>query len=193
MAVSIVDAQFVASYRDTALMPNDGVPEVALVGRSNVGKSTLLNAVAGRKALARTSKSPGQTRLINLFDLKFAPETPLRLADLPGYGYAKVSKKERAEWGEFLGAYLVKRKPLRALLLLIDCRRDVEEEEHGVLEYHGTICVLTKGDKLNAADRARRLKYFASALPGREVIFTSSLDKGGIDELRERLHAEAVR
>src|SRR5262252_4477257 len=110
------EARFVAGAAEASMLPRDGLPEIAFAGRSNVGKSSLLNAVTGRRALARTSKTPGRTRQINFFDL----DARLMLVDLPGYGYAEAPKSEVRHWTALLRRYLQTRAGLRRVCLLVD-------------------------------------------------------------------------
>ncbi len=175
--------------------PPGKMPEVAFVGRSNVGKSSLVNALTGRKTLARVSQTPGATRQINFFDLG----QKLMLADLPGFGFAKVSKTEAAAWQEMIYSYLSGRAPLRRVLLLIDSRRGPMDSDLQVLELLNqaavsTLVVLTKFDELAQKDRAAALAA-AQAEAGRhtvtlaDVIATSSQTAEGIPALREHLFA----
>lgn len=176
-------------------LPPGKLPEVAFVGRSNVGKSSLLNALTGRKTLARVSQTPGATRQINFFDLG----KKLMLADLPGYGFAKVSKTEAAAWQEMIFAYLRGRIPLRRALVLIDARRGPKESDSQVLALLNqaavsTLIVLTKLDEVPGHDRAAVLDA-AQAEARRHtvtleaVIATSAQTGEGIPALREHLYA----
>ncbi len=169
--------------------PNEGLPEVAFLGRSNVGKSSLLNALVGRKQLARTSATPGKTRLIHFFEVVAGGE-PVAFVDLPGYGWAKVSRKERESWGKLVEGYLENRAPLRLAILLQDLRRDFSEDETLLLDWlteRGVTwqVVITKADKLKPMRRARRLRELASQLDrkGHKLIATSSASKAGLDEV----------
>jgi len=157
-------ATFVAEARSFASLPAAGPPEVAIAGRSNVGKSTLLNRLAARHSLARTSKTPGRTRGIIFYDLQLGPLAAgrpaplLRLADLPGYGYARVSQTERNSWQELLEGYAERRPTLALFVVLVDARRGIEAEELQLLEWLGTLSlparlVYTKVDKLTASQR----------------------------------------
>ena len=177
--------------------PPDGLNEVAFVGRSNAGKSSLVNAVTGRKALARVSQTPGATRQINFFNLGLK----LMLVDLPGYGFAKRSKEEANAWQEMIFAYLRRRARLRRVLLLIDSRRGVMESDEQVMELLDKAAVsyglvLTKGDELKPAQRAQAVTD-AAAKAGRhtaalaQVLLTSSQTGDGIAALRTHLAALA--
>jgi GTP-binding protein len=157
---TVIAAAFVAEARDAAHLPPAGPPEIAIAGRSNVGKSTLLNRMAGRHGLARVSKTPGRTRGLVLFDLEVRwpneRRQGLRLVDLPGYGYAKVSRDERRAWQALVEGYVGRRDTLKLVLLLVDARRELGAEETQLLawlEANQVPCllVITKADKLGAA------------------------------------------
>ena len=172
----VIDAAFIAEARDLAGLPPAGPPEIAIAGRSNVGKSTLLNRLAGRRGLARTSKTPGRTRGLVIFSLRFKPgaDTPvdeLRLVDLPGYGYAQVSQAERRAWQPLIEGYTRGRRSLALFVILIDARRGIADEERQLYEWLGTEAVpaqivFTKVDKLSASARGL-LREKARALFGR--------------------------
>jgi GTP-binding protein len=174
----VAEAAFVAEARDLAGLPAAGPPEIAIAGRSNVGKSTLLNRLAGRKGLARTSKTPGRTRGLVMFRLRFARGAPvdaLTLVDLPGYGYAQVSRNERNSWQSLIEGYTRNRGALALFVILIDARRGIEDEERQLYEWLGTEnvpaqIVFTKIDKLNASARgllaARCKELFGSRRKG---------------------------
>ncbi len=151
-------AEFVISASDPRGFPRPDLPELAFAGRSNVGKSSLLNALVAVPGLARTSNTPGRTRLVNWFRVEPPQGKPVAFVDLPGYGYAKVSKSERAAWRPLVEAYLERRAVLRAVLVLVDARRGGEEEEKDLLDFLAAAdiaarVVLTKVDKLPKAKR----------------------------------------
>jgi len=160
---NVIDAAYLAEARELGQLPPEGPPEIAISGRSNVGKSTLLNKLAGRRSLARTSKTPGRTRGVIFYDLQvlFAGETArtaLRLADLPGYGYAQVSHQERLQWRTLIEGYVKGRRPLCLFLVLVDARREIQPDELELLQWldgQGVPhqLVITKVDKLSAAER----------------------------------------
>jgi GTP-binding protein len=185
-------AQFLLSVASVAQLPADIGSEVAFVGRSNVGKSSALNALTQQKQLARISKTPGRTRLINFFTLD---DSQRRLVDLPGYGYAKVSKKMQAYWQAFLSDYLNQRKSLRGLILLSDIRHPMREFDEMMLDWatqqdKPTHVLLTKADKLGyGASKNQLLKtqQDLSSYDKATVQLFSALDKSGLDELKAKL------
>jgi GTP-binding protein len=178
-------------------LPPEGLPEVAFVGRSNSGKSSLINALTGRKTLARVSQTPGATRQINFFNLG----QRLMLVDLPGYGFAKRSKTETASWQELIFAYLRGRARLRRVALLVDARRGVMDTDEQVMALLDKAAVsyglvLTKIDEVNAKAREPALEGAAKAAGKhtaalQEVLATSALDGEGVPLLRARLAAVA--
>lgn len=174
--------------------PRPELPEVAFLGRSNVGKSSLLNALVQRKKLARTSSTPGKTRLIHFFKVEIGSVEAL-LVDLPGYGWAKVGRKERASWQQLVESYLEGRSELRAALLLQDIRRDISEDETLLIEWLAergvpALLVLTKVDKLKPMRRKERIRLLRKELDDRavEVVATSSQSRDGMDELWRAIH-----
>lgn len=155
-------AQFILSVASPAQFPPDRGAEVAFAGRSNAGKSSALNAILGRRALARTGKTPGRTRLLNYFGLG----VERRIVDLPGYGYARVSESERLGWEPLL-AQLRQRRSLRGLFLIVDARREVGPLDLALLDWAERVPVhvlLTKADKLNRSESARALKSAQATL-----------------------------
>jgi GTP-binding protein len=159
--MKILSAEFVRSAREPAHYPPPVLPEIAFAGRSNVGKSSLINALLKRKGLARTSNTPGRTQEINFFSV----DDRLYFIDLPGYGYAKVPEKIRKNWGPMIETYLSGRQTLRLVVLILDVRRDPSEEERQLIDWlrHyrlSFLLVLTKIDKLSrnqCGDRRRRI------------------------------------
>ena len=185
-----LEAQFVSSALDLADCPRWSCAEVAFAGRSNVGKSSLLNALTGTKGLARTSKTPGRTRCLNFF----AAGERLALVDLPGYGYAKMSHADAAKLAALLRTYLEKRRNLVALVMLVDARRGPQREEQelaAMVRARGIALIVaaTKCDKLRNSERAAAIERFT---PLRlEPIMCSAKSGEGIDELRSRILAHA--
>jgi len=185
--------EFIAGAASLDALPERRLPEVAFVGRSNVGKSSLINALTGRGNLARVSNTPGRTRQINLFALR----NRLMLADLPGYGFAKISKAEAHRWNELILGYLHMRKMLRRIVLLIDARRGVMESDEAAMSLLDRAAVpvqtvLTKADKLKADELAGVKDNVASALTAHpvalpNVMATSAESGAGIPELRALL------
>lgn len=178
-----------AAGLSSQLLPSS-CPEIVFSGRSNVGKSSLINRLTGRKALARTSATPGKTATINFFRLDTA-----RLIDLPGYGYARVSGSERKRWAELIEGYFDDDRDVRLVVQLIDIRHTPSKDDYQMLEYMVDrqipfIVVLTKADKLNKTERAQRLAAFEQELADYEGIFTlpfSSSNGEGVETLREIL------
>jgi GTP-binding protein len=172
----VTDATFIAEARDLGGLPASDAPEIAIAGRSNVGKSTLLNRLAGRKGLARTSKTPGRTRGLVMFRLTLgrgAPVGALTLIDLPGYGYARVSRSEREGWQPLIEGYTRTRRVLALFVILIDARRGIEDEERQLYEWLGTEhvpaqIVFTKVDKLTASERGVLRSRTRAAFGGRQ-------------------------
>ncbi len=185
--MKILEAELIASAPRADALPASGLPEIAFLGRSNVGKSSLLNALARRRKLARTSSTPGKTRELVLFRLR-TDRGELGLVDLPGYGWAKVSRKEREGWQRLAEGYLSKRPELRLAILLQDIRRDWSEDESLLLRWlaerdvPGRI-VLTKTDKLKRMRRQERTRALTAAIgPGfGKPIATSSQKGEGLD------------
>ena len=191
-----VSARFVTSAARPADFPPPTLPEVAVVGRSNVGKSSLINALVGQDGLARTSRTPGRTRLVNWFEIGSRP--PFFLVDLPGYGYAEVSQAVRETWRPLIEAYLEQRPTLAGVLLLVDIRRNAEEEELDLVPWlaqRGTpiVAALTKADKLPKNKRALEAAR-AKQLLGlrREPVCVSTLSGEGVEPLFRALLALAA-
>jgi GTP-binding protein len=176
--LKIKNSEFVTSAVDQAGAPGRRLPEIAVSGRSNVGKSSLLNRVLNRKSLARTSANPGTTRLINYFIIN----DNFYLVDLPGYGYAKASKSSQEEWKKFIEKYLEQSKDLKVVLQLIDIRHELKENDQMMIQYleHFKIpyvIILTKADKLNQSDVKKQQNYFSRLLANAKII-TTSAEKG---------------
>lgn len=175
-----------AQFRAAAALPADllpeGPPEVAFAGRSNVGKSSAINALVGRRRLARTSKTPGRTQTINFYDLAGAA----RLVDLPGYGYARVSRGLRAQWSELVGAYVRSRTTLAGVVVVMDARHPCTPLDAQLLNWlpgvH-TLVLLSKADKLSRAEQQATLKRVVSSLEAKVRLF-SSVTRQGVEECR---------
>jgi GTP-binding protein len=178
-------------------LPEASIPEIAFAGRSNVGKSSLLNALTGRKALARASAEPGRTRELNYFRVGDA----LRLVDLPGYGYAKAPKAEIARWTTLMRDFLRGRAALKRVLLLVDARHGLKDHDKDVMDALDTAAVtyqiaLTKADKLKPTEVADRAAETAAAIAKRPaahplILVTSAETGAGIPELRAEIAALA--
>jgi len=163
--MKVKDAVFVKSARSPDQYPRKGLPEIAFAGRSNVGKSSLINALVRRRGLAKTSSTPGKTRLLNFFTVNSA----LSLVDLPGYGFAKVPEKMRGQWGSMVEAYLRGRKELRLVVVLIDARRDPSGQDLQLISWlrHYEIpfiVVITKIDKVSKSRRTVRIRTISRSL-----------------------------
>ena len=183
------EARFLTSVAATAQFPADVGAEVAFAGRSNAGKSSAINAITQRRGLARTSKTPGRTRLLNYFEL--APAR--RLVDLPGYGYASVAAAERDVWLPLLEG-LRARASLKGLFVIVDSRRGLTEGDEGIFEWaqgdHRLHVLLSKADKLNRSESAEVLRATATRLAGRGTVQLFSALRGiGLHEAQQTLAA----
>ncbi|NDL64713.1 ribosome biogenesis GTP-binding protein YihA/YsxC [Acerihabitans arboris] len=183
---------FVMSAPDIRHLPTDTGIEVAFAGRSNAGKSSALNTLTNQKSLARTSKTPGRTQLINLFEV----EPEIRLVDLPGYGYAEVPEEMKRKWQRALGEYLQKRHSLKGLVVLMDIRHPMKDLDQQMVQWAvgvdiPVLVLLTKSDKLaSGACKAQlnQVREAAAAFEGDiQVEAFSSLKKTGVDKLRLKL------
>lgn len=182
--MKIVSAEFTKSAFNETHWTTDGLPEIAFLGRSNVGKSSLLNSLLQRKGLARTSNTPGRTQSINFFLINEA----FYFTDLPGYGYAKVSKTMRADWGKMAEEYLGKRHELTLSIQLIDSRHqpttlDKQLNEWLVYHHKNHLIVATKADKLSANKLNISLREIEKTLPGSKIISCSAVTGKGREEV----------
>ncbi len=177
-------AEFVISAASSRDFPAEDAPEIAIAGRSNVGKSSLINAIVGADGLAKTSSTPGRTRLINWFAVTAPQGQRYALVDLPGFGYARVPKEMQASWQPLVEACL-KRKTLRAVILLVDIRRGLEQEEQDLAEWlasEGVAArlVVTKADKVSKAERipaVQRMGWVGS----RPILCSAKTGEGIVD------------
>jgi GTP-binding protein len=195
-ALTVTAARFVAAATPGSTLPAAIVSEIAFAGRSNVGKSSLLNTLMQRKNLVRTSSTPGCTRGINIFEAICGDGLVTHLVDLPGYGFANRSKQERASWGPHLEAYLRERPTLRGVALLVDVRRGIEKEEDDLLEFLESVShpsrppleVILVATKLDKVPRSRQ-KTALMQMPSRglRAIGFSSETGEGRDELWRKL------
>jgi GTP-binding protein len=188
--MKIRSAEFISSATTLSRCPADALPEVALLGRSNVGKSSLINSFTNRKGLARTSKDPGRTRTMNFYLIN----REFRLVDLPGYGYANAPMKERASWERMVVGYLDGRKGLKGALVILDPRRDPSEADcllYRLLKRLGIpyLTVFTKTDKLPAGRLGARLKAVKGAAPTGECVLFSSVTGEGRAALGKDIEA----
>lgn len=180
----------------TSKIPANTLPEIAFAGKSNVGKSSLINALLNRKSLARTSAKPGKTQTINFYNINEA----MYLVDLPGYGYAKVSEQEKIQWGKLIERYLNGSKQLKAVFLLIDIRHDPSANDKMMYDWiidqgFEPIIIATKLDKLKRSQIQKHVKMVKEGLnllPGTKVIPFSSETKQGRDELWEFVETELL-
>lgn len=171
----------------TSRLPENVLPEIAFAGKSNVGKSSLINALMNRKALARTSAQPGKTQTINFYNINDI----MYLVDLPGYGYAKVTQEVREKWGKLIERYLHGSRQLRAVFLLIDIRHEPSENDRRMYEwivYNGydPIIIATKLDKIKRSQTEKQLKILRTGLgvkPGTKILPFSAQTKQGRDEI----------
>ncbi len=197
--MKVVTAEFLKTATRRGEWPADRVPEIAFVGRSNVGKSSMLNALARREGLARVSSTPGRTQALQFFRI-LRQESPaarpraLRFCDLPGYGFAKVSKAERDRWARMIEEYLREREDLLAVVLIVDARHEPPESDREALAFlaaHGrrVVVAATKIDKLPKARRfgAARTVAAGLGLPMEDVVPFSAVEGPGTDALWSRI------
>lgn len=188
-----MEANFVAAYVTATSLPEGDRLEAAIVGRSNCGKSSLINAVTRRKKLARTSSTPGRTREIVFFSLSLSKESQIYLVDLPGYGYAKVSRTQKEAWATEVSRYIDTRPTLGVLLLLMDIRRGPGSEERDLLTWIAEkqihpLVILTKADKLNKSRRLMAKKKIQRDLDlAQPPLVCSIRDRGSVDLIRDSL------
>lgn len=187
----VLTSAFEQSASKVFQCPTPDLPEIAVAGRSNVGKSSLLNALCNRRGLARVSRTPGRTQLLNFFSLTLRgpghDKLPLRFCDLPGYGFAAAGKSVREGFAPMIEGYLEKRENLRGLVLLVDIRRGVGDLDRGMMAFLAarrlpTLLVATKSDKLGASKRglARRKLAESIGISARDVLLTSTHSSTGI-------------
>ena len=178
----------------TSVLPENDRPEIAFAGKSNVGKSSLINALMNRKSYARISATPGKTQTINFYNIN----GELYLVDLPGYGYAKVSEKERAQWGRLIEGYLHGSSQLRAVFLLIDIRHEPSANDKMMYRWvteqgYEPVIIATKLDKIKRRQIQKHIKMLKEGLnvvPGTKVIPFSSVTKQGRDDIWELIEQE---
>ncbi len=190
--MKILSAEFIKSATRPGNYPPGELPEIAFAGRSNVGKSSLINVLVNRKSLVRTSSTPGRTQLINFFNIN----NQLSLVDLPGYGYAKVPLSVKKAWGPMIRTYLEIREALHGVVFIFDIRRIPREEDIRMLDWLEefgvpTIPVITKIDKISRSQRAKHIKAIAAetGLPTDAFSLFSASTREGSDEIWERIEA----
>lgn len=190
----IKNAKFVVSLDRLMPFPGQGMPEIALAGKSNVGKSSLINSLARNSKLARTSSEPGKTRLINFYSVN----SELLLVDLPGYGFARASKSEKQKWGAMIEGYLERSENLKHVLQLVDIRHDPTADDIMMVDYlrHYGIpftVVATKADKLSKAQRSRSIPVICHKLVVQpwEIVQYSAEDGTGRERLLELINEKA--
>lgn len=194
--MKIKTSEFITSAVRREQYPTDERIEVAFVGRSNVGKSSIINSITNRRGLAKVSQTPGKTRLINFFLIN----DDFYLVDLPGYGYAKVSKKEKASWGQIIETYLNSRLQLKRVVLLVDCRHKPTGDDimmYDWIKHYGydVIVIATKSDKLSNNDLKKSEKVIRDTLKlkaDEKLYYFSSLNKKGRDELVDSIFDDIV-
>ena len=188
------NSTFIGSYPSFESLPEDAGSEIAFCGRSNCGKSSVLNAITNNKKLAKTSKTPGRTQSINVFEID--KNKQFKIIDLPGYGYAKVSKSIRADWGVSIDKYLNKRKCLKALVIIMDIRHPLKEDDLTLINWCEAnnlplIVLLNKSDKLSKNKASREQLLAINELEGLStkyfVLITSAKTKEGVNELIETM------
>ncbi len=177
--MKITKAEFLISCPDIKHCPDNELPEIALIGRSNVGKSSFINTLTNRKKLAYTSNTPGKTRLINLYQI----EDRVIIADLPGYGYAKVPKKEQESWGRNLEEYILNRKNLKCAIQFIDTRHEVQKNDLQMrewLNYHkiSVITVATKADAISKNKLSGAIRQISETLHSEVIGFSAKTGMG---------------
>jgi GTP-binding protein len=185
--VNQLNAKFIISAEKLSQCPDFTLPEFPLLGRSNVGKSSFINALANNKKLAKTSNTPGKTRLINFFNFS----DMFMIADLPGYGYAKVSKEAQAKWQKYLEEYLLKRKQIKSLIQFIDARHDIQKNDFQMREWVEAynLPIFTVATKIDYIPRGKQLQVISKIKKqfDGEVLPFSAIDKQYCENILEYL------
>ncbi len=184
-----IDVKFIGSFYKLDQLPTDSLPQIAFAGRSNVGKSSLLNKITGHRKAAKVSQTPGKTRALNFFLIN----EEFYFVDLPGYGYAKVSKVEKESWGQLIEDYLVSSQNLAGLMLLLDCRRDPNAEDEDLIRWLSEkempcVAIITKTDKITRDKTNRKARQIENAYGLTSIPFSTT--KGtGKDEVLQAVFA----
>ena len=192
MKITWENTSFIQSVADDRKFPRIELPQVAVAGHSNVGKSSLLNALFGRKGMVKTSKAPGCTRLLNLFEVDAA----MLVVDLPGYGFARASKSDQAQWRKLIEHYLSGESKPQLVLALMDIRHGPKDSDLQLIEWLNEqglrwLPIATKSDKLTGNARSKRLQEMTQAMGGMlSPLHTSTLSRRGVDDLRALLEKE---
>lgn len=187
----IKQARFVTSVANLSQLPDYGVPEIAIAGKSNVGKSSFINFMVNQNKLAKTSQEPGRTRLLNYFEIN---KGEYYFVDLPGYGYAKVNKQEKQKWGDLIETYLKNSARLINVFVLVDIRHEPSEDDLLMVRYlysYGIpfTLIATKADKLSRAQQQKALQVIANKMGvgAKDILVTSSSQKTGKEGVLERI------
>ena len=193
-AINYQKAKFIASYGNAAKIPESTCPEVCFVGRSNVGKSSIMNKLFNRKNLVKVSSTPGKTSNVNFFEAD-----GVHFVDLPGYGFAQRSKSERDRWASLIFDFLNMERSFNLVVSLVDIRHDPSKLDHQMIEFlqeggYPFVVALTKADKLSRNQQAKQLAAIRKQLnvPAEDIIITSSQTGAGIDELKARIEAACL-
>jgi len=194
--MEIKQSDFIISAVAASQYPKDDFPEVAFVGKSNVGKSSLINALTNRRKLAKVSGTPGKTRLVNFFLIN----KEVYFVDLPGYGYAKISREQQKTWGKMIESYLQGRRTLKKFVLLVDSRHKPTEDDiimHNWIKHYGVECIVvaTKVDKLTKSEIAKSQKLIKETLdfePNDKLVYISSSKKTGKQELIDTIFDDLI-
>lgn len=194
--MKVHNVQMIGSFVKADQFPTDGLPEIALAGRSNVGKSSFINRMIGRKALARISSKPGKTQQLNFYKI----EEQLYFVDVPGYGYAKVSKSERAAWGKMIESYFTGREPLKAVVLIVDIRHNPTNDDcmmYDFLKHYNipVIVVATKADKIPKGkwDKHKKIVKETLEMDKNDPLIVFSSEKGiGFEQAWEEIEKKLI-
>jgi GTP-binding protein len=201
--IRVLDARFLITATNLKQCPKPSLPEIAFAGRSNVGKSSMINTLCNRRKLVRVSNTPGRTRTLNFFDVDLEVDRrkrTLRLCDLPGYGYAKASKAERDQWQDMISEYLTQRSALVAIVAIVDAEVGPLDSDRQLLGFlsearAGVLVAATKLDRVPKSKRAGQLAKVMQGLevPAEAVVGFSAVDRVGVDAVWDRLVGATLR